>query len=110
MSIRKHIWRGFGAVLAAGALLIASQTIELSMPRSLGYRSASITGMEFDAGRFSASSYITVSFDDQSQAKIPVDASFSPPKIGQPVCIHSSTRWLTVDLSYRFAQSRKCTT
>jgi len=108
MSIRKPFLTGLGLIAVAVGLFVASQNISLSMPKSLGYQSAIITGIEFEAGRFSANSYIAIEFQDKIQAKVPVDASFSAAKTGETVCIHSSTQWLSVNLTHRFAQSRKC--
>ena len=100
--------RSFVAVLAVGMIAILAQSASFSPPKSLGYQSAKISGFEFDAGRFSATSYVTVELQGGTQAKIAVDASFSPPKVGQSVCIHSATQWLTTTPTYRFARMQKC--
>ena len=110
MSIRKNISVFIAAILAAGTLFVVSQNVSLSIPKSLGYQSATISGFGFAAGRFSANSYITVDLHDQSQINVPVDASFSAPEIGQKVCIHSSTQWFSTSLIHRFATLRKCVT
>ena len=108
MSIGKNLSFGVIGLLAAGALFVVAQNANLSPPKSLGYQSGTISGFEFSAGRYSANSFITVDLADGTPASIPVDASFSAPDIGQMVCIHSSTEWLTSTLAYRFARDNKC--
>lgn len=108
MNIRKTFSVIMVALLTAGTLFVVSQSVSLSMPKSIGYQKATIVGFSFSAGRFSANSYVTVDLLDQSQVDVPVDARFNAPELGQIVCIHASTQWLSPNLTYRFAASHKC--
>lgn len=108
MSIGKLIIGSIVGILAIGVIFIVAQNANLSPPRSLGYQSAAVAGFEFDAGRFSANSYITIELQDGTQAKVAVDSGFSAPQIGQVVCIHSATKWFVNTPTHRFAQIRKC--
>lgn len=108
MNIRKTLSVTMAVLLAAGTLFVVSQNVSLSMPKSLGYQKATVAGFSFSAGRFSANSYVTVDLLDQSQVDVPVAASFNAAKLGQSVCLHASTQWLSPNLTYRFAAPRKC--
>jgi len=108
MRIGKTLSFGITALLVACALFVVGQNANLSPPKSLGYQSGAVAGFEFSSGRYSANSFITVNLANGKQAKVPVDASFSAPQVGQAVCIHSSTEWLTNTLAYRFARDSKC--
>ena len=95
-------------LLTAGTLFVVSQNVSLSMPKSLGYQKATISGFSFASGRFSANSYVTVDLLNKSQIDVPIDASFTAPKLGKAVCIHTSTQWVSTNLTYRFAAPHKC--
>jgi len=108
MSIGKTLSLAIVGFLAVGGLFVFAQNANLSPPKSLGYQSGTVDGFEFSAGRYAANSYITVNLAAGEQIKVPVDASFTAPKIGQTVCIHSATQWVDSTPAYRFASARKC--
>ena len=108
MSIGKTLSLAIAGFLAVGGLFVFAQNANLSPPKSLGYQSGTVAGFEFSAGRYAANSYITVNLAADEQIKVPVDASFTAPKIGQTVCIHSATQWVGSTPAYRFASIRKC--
>jgi len=96
------------ATLAVGFGVIAFQNATLSAPKSLGFHSATVSGFKFDAGRFSANSFITIKLADGHEGNVPVDGGFNAPQIGQKVCVHSATGWFTNTPTHRFARLSKC--
>lgn len=108
MSIRKILARFAATFLVAGTLFAVSQNISLSVPKSLGYQSATISSVGFSAGRLSAGSFVTVDLIDENQIDVPIDARFRVIEIGQNVCVHSATQWFLTSLTHRFAAAEKC--
>lgn len=108
MNIRKTLFRSVAMILAAGILFAVSQNVSLSVPKSLGYQSATISSVGFTAGRLSAGSFVTVDLLDQSQIDVPIDASFSTIVIGNTVCVHSASQWFSTRLTHRFSAARRC--
>ena len=96
------------ATLVIGFGVIVSQNATLSAPKSLGFQSATVSGFKFDAGRFSANSFITITLADGHDGDVPVDGGFNAPQIGQKVCVHSATGWFTDTQTHRFARPSKC--